>query len=46
MEHVSFKGLMNLMADELFRQSGYNIDAVINNIQLAIVMIGSNPFFG
>jgi hypothetical protein len=42
----SFKGLLNLMADELFRPSGYNVDAVINNIQFAIVMICSNPFFG
>lgn len=39
-----FKDILNLIAGELFASTGYSPDAVINQIQLMICMIGSNPF--
>ena len=44
MKNLTFKDIMNGMAGLIFQSGG--VDHMINSIQVAIVMIGSNPFFG
>lgn len=41
---MTFTDMMNGMASLMFQGGG--MDRVIQQIQLAIIMIGSNPFFG
>jgi len=41
-----FKDLMNVVAGEMLYTMGFNTAMFEQQIQLAIVMIGSNPFFG
>jgi len=40
-----FKDLLNLIAGDMFYSNGYNPAILEQQIQLAIIMIGSNPFF-
>ena len=44
MKNLTFKDIMNGLAGNMFQVGG--VDQMINSIQLAIVMIGSNPFLG
>lgn len=44
MQRPTFKDVMNLSAGMFFENGGF--DRIIQNIQLAIIMIGSNPFIG
>lgn len=41
-----FKDLMNMVAGEMLFANNFNTMLLEQQIQLAIVMIGSNPFWG
>lgn len=41
---MTFKSIMNFLAGEIFMNGGP--DLFLQQMQLAIIMIGSNPFFG
>jgi len=43
-QKASFKDVMNVVVGLVFENGG--VDRFIQSIQLAIVMIGSNPFIG
>jgi hypothetical protein len=43
MKNITFNDVMNFAAGELLVNMG-GIDRLMQSIQLAIVMIGSNPF--
>lgn len=38
------KDVFNLIIGEMLRGNGYSPDALTNSLQLAICMIGTNPF--
>lgn len=37
--------ILNVISGEMFYRNGWNVDALIHNLQMMIVLIGSNPFF-
>ena len=41
-----FKDLANMVCGEMLFMNNFNTAILEQQIQLAIVMIGSNPFFG
>ena len=41
-----FKDFMNVVVGEMLYIHGFNTDRLEQQLQLMIVMIGSNPFFG
>lgn len=41
-----FKDLLNAVAGEMLFTANFDVDYLTQQIQLMIVMIGSNPFFG